>query len=114
MEIDPALRGLLTALGIGLLIGTVRERAHVNRVAKAGIRTHALLALLGVMTWELGKVPFVAALLVIGALAVIGYLKTADTDPGMTGEVAILATFVLGGLAHDQRVVASAACYLFS
>ncbi len=108
MEIDPALRGLLTALGIGLLIGTVRERAHVNSVAKAGIRTHALLALLGVMTWELGIVPFVATLLAIGTLAVIGYLKTADTDPGMTGEVAILSTFVLGGLAHDQRVLASA------
>jgi len=108
MEIDPALRGLLTALGIGLLIGTVRERAHVNRVAMAGIRTHALLALLGVVTWELGIGPFVATLLAIGALAVIGYLKTADTDPGMTGEVAILSTFVLGGLAHDQRVLASA------
>ena len=108
MEIDPALRGLLTALGIGLLIGTVRERAHVNSVAKAGIRTHALLALLGVMTWELGIAAFVATLFAIGALAVIGYLNTADTDPGMTGEVAILSTFVLGGLAHDQRVLASA------
>jgi uncharacterized membrane protein (DUF4010 family) len=108
VEIDPALRGLLTALGIGLLIGTVRERAHVNSVAKAGIRTHALLALLGVMTWELGIAAFVATLFAIGALAVIGYLNTADTDPGMTGEVAILSTFVLGGLAHDQRVLASA------
>ena len=74
MEIDPALRGLLTALGIGLLIGTVLERAHVNRVAKAGIRTHALLALLGGLTWELGTAPFAATLLAIGALAVIGYL----------------------------------------
>lgn len=108
MEIDPALRGLLKALGIGLLIGTVRERAHVNRVAKAGIRTHALLALLGAMTWKLGVTPFVATLLAIGAIAVVGYLNTADTDPSMTGEVAILSTFVLGGLAHDQRVLASA------
>ena len=108
MEWDEALRGLLTALGIGLLIGIVRERAHVTTVAKAGIRTHALIAVLGAVTWGLGTAPFVATLLAIGALAVIGYLKTADADPGMTGEVAIVLTFVLGGLAHDQRVVASA------
>ena len=108
MDWNEALRGLLTALAIGLLIGIVRERAHLTTVAKAGTRTHALIALLGVVTWGLGIAPFVATLLAIGALAVVGYLKTSDADPGMTGEVAIVMTFVLGGLARDQRVLASA------
>ena len=108
MDWDEALRGLLTALGIGLLIGVVRERAYLATVSKAGTRTHALIAVLGAVTWGLGTAPFVATLVAVGALAVIGYLKTADADPGMTGEIAIVLTFVLGGLAREQRVVASA------
>ena len=108
MDWDEALRGLVIALGLGLLIGVVRERAHVSTVAKAGTRTHALLALLGAVTWNLGTGSFVAGLLIIGILAVVGYLKTADGDPGMTGEVAIVLTFVLGGLASEQGVLASA------
>lgn len=108
MDWDEVLRGLVTALGLGLLIGVVRERAHVTTVAKAGTRTHALIALLGAITWSLGTWPFVAALLAVGALAVIGYLKTSDADPGMTGEVAIILTLVLGSLAIDQPVLASA------
>jgi uncharacterized membrane protein (DUF4010 family) len=108
MDWDEALRGLLTALAIGLLIGVVRERTHLTTVSKAGTRTHALIAVLGAVTWGLGPGPFSASLVVVGALAVIGYLKTANTDPGMTGEIAIVLTFVLGGLARGQGVIASA------
>lgn len=107
MDWNEALRGLVIALGLGLLIGVVRERAHVSTVAKAGTRTHALLALLGAVTWNLGTGSFVAGLLIIGILAIVGYLKTSDADPGMTGEVAIVLTFVLGGLASEQGVLAS-------
>ena len=108
MDWNEALRGLVIALGLGLLIGVVRERAHVSTVAKAGTRTHALLALLGAVTWNLGTGAFVAGLLIIGILAIVGYLKTSDADPGMTGEVAVVLTFVLGGLASEQGVLASA------
>lgn len=108
MDWDELLRGLVTALGLGLLIGVVRERAHVTTVAKAGTRTHALIALAGAVSWSLGIGPFIAALLAIGALAVIGYVKTSDTDPGMTGEVAIILTAVLGGLAIARPVLAAA------
>lgn len=107
MESEGVLRGLLTALGVGLLIGIIRERAHGSGAAKAGTRTHALIAVMGVVSWGLGTTPFVATLLIIGALAVAGYLKTADADPGMTGEVAIVLTFILGGLAHEQQALAA-------
>ena len=40
---------LLTALGLGLLIGTVRERQKQD--ALAGVRTHALTALLGAIAF---------------------------------------------------------------
>jgi uncharacterized membrane protein (DUF4010 family) len=105
---NDTLKGIITALGLGLLIGVVRERRHEPGVTKAGTRTHALVAVLGCVTWGLGAAPFVATLLVIGALAVSGYLKTADADPGLTGEVALLVTLVLGGLARQDPSLAAA------
>jgi len=108
MDWDETLRGLLTAFGLGLLIGVVRERAHINSIAQAGTRTHTLIAVLGAVSWGLGPASFVVALFAIGTLAVVGYIKTAQSDPGMTGEVAMILTFVLGGLALDQRALASA------
>lgn len=105
---EEAVRGTLTALCVGLLIGLVRERAHGHDTAKAGTRTHALIAVLGAVTWGFGVAPFVAGLVVVGALAIVGYLKTADTDPGLTGEVTMLVSFMLGGLARKELVMSAA------
>lgn len=66
MPWNESLLGLLTALGIGLLIGTVRERLHKPGVMKAGVRTHAIVALLGAITFTLGMYAFVVALLMVG------------------------------------------------
>lgn len=99
---------LLTALGLGLLIGVVRERRHEPGVSKAGTRTHALLALLGWVSWGLGPLVFAAVLVVVGALALSGYAKTADKDPGLTGEVALLVTLVLASLARHDATLAAA------
>jgi len=53
--------GLLTALGVGLMIGVVRERSHQPDKGKAGTRTHALVADAGVWwSWGFGVWPFVA------------------------------------------------------
>jgi hypothetical protein len=94
------LTGLLTALGIGLLIGVVRERRHPPDSNTAGTRTHALVAILGFVSWEFGLWLFVATVLVIGALVVGGYRISAASDPGQTGEVAVLLTLMLAALAH--------------
>lgn len=94
--------GLLTALGVGLLIGVVRERRHQPDRTKAGTRTHALVAMLGYVSWSLGTWPFVATVLVVGALVSHGYQATARTDPGQTGEVALLVTLMLSALAHQN------------
>lgn len=102
-----SLTGLLTALGLGLLIGTVRERLHTPSETLAGIRTHSLVAILGFVTLGLGTAPFVAAMVLVGALAVVGYQMSAKTSLGITGEVAILVTFVLAGLSVSQPGLAS-------
>ena len=90
MNTPELLTELLTALGIGLMIGVVRERRHQPDVTKAGTRTHALVAMLGFVSWGFGTWPFVATLLAVGALVTGGYRTTAQSDPGQTGEVALL------------------------
>ena len=94
MNVPAFLPGLLTALGIGLMIGVVRERRHRPNLSKAGTRTHAMVAILGYVSWGLGTWPFVATVLVVGALAIGGYRVTARSDPGQTGEVALLLSLI--------------------
>ncbi|MDR2300090.1 MAG: DUF4010 domain-containing protein [Comamonas sp.] len=109
MELNDTLRALLTALGIGLMIGIVRERMHGSPQALvAGTRTHALICLLGCMGWMLGSAAFVVCLLLVGALTIAAYLHTARDDPGLTGEVALLLSAVLGGLSVEHASLAAA------
>ena len=109
MDWDQATHGLPAALGIGLLIGAVRERQHGNAAAlQAGVRTHALLALMGVVALSLGAAVFLVALLAAALLAWSSYRVTARDDPGLTGEIALLITVLLGGLALEARELAAA------
>ena len=81
-------KGIMTALGIGLLIGAIRERN--SAAPMAGLRTHALVAVVGAVSIHLGMGAYIAALLMIGALAVAGYMRNDPDDLGLTGEVALL------------------------
>jgi uncharacterized membrane protein (DUF4010 family) len=99
--------GLLTALSIGLLIGTVRERLHKPGPMKAGVRTHGIVALLGAVTCGMGAEIFIATLLVTGIMIAAGYHQSAQQDPGMTGEFSLMLNVVLAGLAmHDPSLAA--------
>jgi uncharacterized membrane protein (DUF4010 family) len=105
------------ALGLGLVLGLERERAHEDdELSFGGIRTFALITLAGAVCGflhlELGL--SVLALAVFGAIAslvVVSYAVTAmKGSVGMTTEVTALFAFVLGALCgFDQVGVASAA-----
>jgi uncharacterized membrane protein (DUF4010 family) len=104
------LLGLSVALGIGLLIGAERERRKGSGPARsaAGIRTFAIAAVIGAVGILLGGAAVLAAVaLVVGALAVAAYLRTEGGDPGMTTEVALLLTCLLGGLAMRDPTLAA-------
>lgn len=108
MDWNQAMHGLMTALGIGLLTGAVRERQHGGSQAlQAGVRTHALLALVGAVALLLGQAVFLVALAAAAMLAWTSYRVTATDDPGLTGEIALLITVLLGGLALQQPVLAA-------
>jgi len=98
------------ALGIGLLIGLERERrkGHGETRAIAGIRTFALTALLGALAEELGGgLGLAVAALFVGGLIAIGYLRAPRRDPGVTTEVALFITLLLGALANDDARLAA-------
>jgi uncharacterized membrane protein (DUF4010 family) len=101
---------LAVALGIGLLIGAERERRKGTGPdrAPAGIRTFALAALAGGLSLAFGgEAVLVMSGLVVGALAVIAYLRSRRADPGLTTEVALLTTFLLGALAVREPALAA-------
>lgn len=105
MEWD-SIKGIMTALGIGLLIGAIRERHSAEPMA--GLRTHALVALVGAVAMQIGMGAYIAALLLVGALAVAGYMRNDPDDLGLTGEVALLVTMALSGLASRNPPLATA------
>lgn len=108
MYTTPTLQGLFTAVSIGLLIGVMRERGHADgSVAVAGVRTHALVAICASVATGFGITVLTAALLAIGALALSGYLRTREHDPGLTGEIALLATTLLAALAQHEATMAA-------
>ena len=100
---------LLTALGIGLMIGVVRERTRSDaQHTIAGIRTHSLLALVAGVAISLGIAVFTAVLVLVGGLAIAAYLRSAPQDRGLTSEVALLGTVLLAGFAQQEPLLAAA------
>ncbi|MCZ8062109.1 MgtC/SapB family protein [Silanimonas sp.] len=113
MTLDPTYAGYLSALGLGLLIGVVRERQRDHGGhTPAGMRTHTIAALAGAVAWTLGLPVFLVVLGAIGLLAYGSYRLTDASDPGQTGEVALLTTVLLGALAQQSPGLASSLAVL--
>ena len=99
------------ALAIGLLIGIERERNKGQglRRAAAGVRTFTLIALAGAISLELGGLPaFLVVAGVVGAFAALSYFRSLRRDPGLTTEVAMMVTLLLGALALREPQLAGA------
>ena len=107
---DAAISSIAVALGVGLLIGIERERRKgegPNR-ASAGVRTFALAAIVGAVAMLSESIVVVAiAGAGIVALTAISYLKSRDEDPGLTTELALIATFVVGVFAVFRPLLAA-------
>ena len=99
------------AVAIGLLIGVERERRKGEGVSRQplGIRTFALAALLGALASQLGGVVMIAtAAATMAMLAAVSYFHSRCEDPGLTTEVGVVATTLLGALAMSDMSLAAA------
>ena len=87
------------ALGAGLLIGIERERRKGRGADRrfAGVRTFTLAALMGAVARSLDE-PWMMVLggALILALTAIRYARERSNDPGITTELALFVTYLLG------------------
>jgi uncharacterized membrane protein (DUF4010 family) len=120
-DLDLAIR-FAAALGLGLLLGLERERKHDMELMFGGVRTFALIALLGALGafmehdmdqgWLL-----IASFAAVSALLIVSYATTAGRgELGITTEVSALLAFIVGALCGWEKVgvasVATVVCLL--
>jgi uncharacterized membrane protein (DUF4010 family) len=98
------------AIGIGMLVGIERERRKGQGDTRkfAGVRTFTVVALLGCLS-ALSEVPALPAVMAaaIALLATVAYARARTADPGVTTEVALLATFLLGVMSKTHPSLAA-------
>jgi uncharacterized membrane protein (DUF4010 family) len=108
--LSPFLTGLLTATGIGLVIGLEREfNTHDKPTHIGGIRTFILASVLGYCAGWIGRLGYpevlVAALAGFFALIVVAYYAQARKgNVGLTSETALLMTLLLGIVVAAEHV----------
>src|SRR5215467_2096646 len=120
-DLDLALR-FSAALGLGLLLGLERERKRDAELLFGGVRTFALIALLGAVgaflereldqSWLL-----LATFVAVSGLVIVSYATTATRgEVGITTEITALLAFIVGALCGWEKVgvasVATVVCLL--
>jgi len=120
-DLDLALR-FSAALGLGLLLGLERERKREAELLFGGIRTFALIALLGAvgafMERELDQGwLLLTTFIALSALVIVSYATTAARgELGITTEVTALLAFIVGALCGWEKIgvasVATVVCLL--
>lgn len=111
MIVDSALwLNLAVALGVGLLIGTERERSKGTGPDKssAGIRTFTIASLLGAVSTVFNFWLLVVSIFCVMIFVAIAYFNKQGKEPGLTTEVTLIFTMILGGLAMSSAALAAA------
>jgi uncharacterized membrane protein (DUF4010 family) len=104
------LPNFVTALGIGLLIGAERERRKGGGPSRApaGIRTFTAVSLAGAISVTVGGTVMLAVTVAgVAALTAVAYFRSRSDDPGLTTEIALILTALLGGLAMQRPALAA-------
>ncbi len=110
MIIDNALwLNLAVALGIGLLIGAERERdkGAGSDQSIAGIRTFTLTSLLGAVSTLINFWLLIVSLFCVTIFAAMASFVRQDKATGLTTEITLVFTVILGGLAMSAPSLAA-------
>lgn len=101
---------LSVALGCGLLIGVERERRKGDGPGRAfaGLRTFSVACLMGATT-ALTRIDglVVTGAALVAALGVAAYWNDRSDDPGVTTEVALLLTYLIGVMCASSLTLAA-------
>ena len=109
-DLDPIILNLAVAVGIGLLIGGERERRKGEGPTRspAGIRTFTVTSLAGAISFIVGgEIALAVTTAGVITLTAVAYWRTHEEDPGLTTEIALILTALLGGLSVHQPALAA-------
>ena len=109
--LNPSMLNLVSAVAVGALIGAERERRKGEGPARspAGIRTFTIASIAGAVAFSLGGVVLLAVLTAcVAAMAAVAYWRAQDQDPGLTTEIVLVLTALLGGLCMHAPQTAAA------
>lgn len=112
----PSLTGLAVAAGCGLLIGIDRERHKGRGPARsfAGLRTFALASFIGGLAQLLGGALVLLAGAAVALLTAAAYWRDRSDDPGITTELALFLSYLLGVAAIEQPALAAGAAVVIA
>lgn len=109
-DLSPLVLKLAVALGIGLMIGAERERRKGEGPSRApaGIRTFSVTSLAGAISLMAGgEMLFAVTTGGVIVLTGLAYWRAREDDPGLTTEIALIVTVLLGGLSTRQPALAA-------
>jgi uncharacterized membrane protein (DUF4010 family) len=100
---------LAVALGIGLLIGAERERSKADGGDStiAGVRTFTIASLLGAVSTSVNFWLLVVSIISVTIFVATAYFTRRDEDSGLTTEISLVFTVILGGLAMSAASMAA-------
>lgn len=109
--LDPPLLNLVSAVAVGALIGAERERRKGEGPLRspAGIRTFTITSIAGAVAFSIGGIALLAV--VTGSVAImvaVSYFRSQDQDPGLTTEIVLVLTALLGGMCMQAPKAAAA------
>ena len=109
--LDPPTLNLVSAVAVGALIGAERERRKGEGPARspAGIRTFTITSIAGATAFAVGGVVLLAVVTAsVAVMVAVSYWRGQDQDPGLTTEIVLVLTALLGGLCMQQPGMAAA------
>ena len=109
--LHPSMLNLVSAVAIGALIGAERERRKGEGPVRspAGIRTFTITSIAGAVAFSLGGGVLLAVLTAcVAAMAAVSYWRSQDQDPGLTTEIVLILTALLGGMCMQTPQTAAA------
>lgn len=101
---------LAVAIGVGLLIGAERERRKGVGADRSpeGIRTFTIASLLGAVSAFLSTWLLLVSVLCVTLFTVATRYHQRSEDPGITTEIALVLTVILGGLSMTSPALTAA------
>lgn len=110
MLIEQSWPNLAVAIGIGLLIGAERERRKGTGADRSpeGIRTFTIASMLGAVSSIFNFWLLLASIICVTLFTVATRYHQKSEDPGITTEIALILTVILGGLSMRSPALSAA------